>query len=108
MKNIRKYDKVIIISGDYKKKIGRFLNKVNKNYVIVEGINVFKKHIKSDKMSKKPGKILNKNMPIHISNVSIFNTYTGKKDKIILKKNKLKDKEFYTRVFFSNGIEVNN
>ena len=85
MQRIRKGDEVIVLAGRDKSRRGVVLSRVGDDKVIVEGINVAKKHVKPNPMLNNPGGIVNKNMPIHISNVAIINPETGKADKVRIK-----------------------
>lgn len=85
MQRIRKGDEVIVLAGRDKKRRGVVLSRVGDDKVIVEGINVAKKHVKPNPMLNNPGGIVNKNMPIHISNVALINPETGKADKVRIK-----------------------
>jgi large subunit ribosomal protein L24 len=82
MEKIRKGDEVIILTGRDKKRRGTVLQRVDANYVLVEGINVVKKHVKANPMAGSQGGIIDKTMPIHISNVALFNPETGKADRV--------------------------
>lgn len=81
-------DKVIICTGKDKGKIGiikkLIIKKRKKNslYVLIEGINFAKKHIKANPNKNKTGGITNKEMPISFSNIMLINTLTHTKDKI--------------------------
>ncbi|PMC19262.1 50S ribosomal protein L24 [Oligella urethralis] len=85
MQRIRKGDEVIVLAGRDKKRRGVVLARVGEDKVIVEGVNVAKKHAKPNPMLNNPGGIVNKTMPIHISNVAIINPETGKADKVRIK-----------------------
>ena len=85
MQRIRKGDEVIVLAGRDKSRRGVVLSRVGDDKVIVEGINVAKKHVKPNPMLNNPGGIVNKTMPIHISNVAIINPETGKADKVRIK-----------------------
>ena len=85
MQRIRKGDEVIVLAGRDKTRRGVVLSRVGDDKVIVEGINVAKKHVKPNPMLNNPGGIVNKNMPIHISNVALINPETGKADKVRIK-----------------------
>lgn len=85
MQRIRKGDEVIVLAGRDKKRRGVVLARVGEDKVIVEGVNVAKKHTKPNPMLNNPGGIVNKTMPIHISNVAIINPETGKADKVRIK-----------------------
>ncbi|MCW5196410.1 50S ribosomal protein L24 [Buchnera aphidicola (Pemphigus obesinymphae)] len=79
---IRCNDKVVILAGKDKGKIGIVKRLLSSNRIIVEGINVVKKHQKSVPAQNKPGGIISKESGIHISNVAIFNSITEKADRI--------------------------
>ena len=85
MQRIRKGDEVIVLAGRDKKRRGVVLARVGEDKVIVEGVNVAKKHTKPNPMLNNPGGIVNKTMPIHISNVALINPETGKADKVRIK-----------------------
>ena len=85
MQRIRKGDEVIVLAGRDKSRRGVVLSRVGEDKVVVEGINVAKKHVKPNPMLNNPGGIVYKNMPIHISNVAIINPETGKADKVRIK-----------------------
>ena len=85
MQRIRKGDEVIVLAGRDKKRRGVVFARVGEDKVIVEGVNVAKKHTKPNPMLNNPGGIVNKTMPIHISNVAIINPETGKADKVRIK-----------------------
>lgn len=82
MQRIRKGDEVIVLAGRDKSRRGVVLSRVGDDKLIVEGINVAKKHVKPNPMLNNAGGIVNKNMPIHISNVALVNPETGKADKV--------------------------
>ncbi len=85
MQRIRKGDEVIVLAGRDKTRRGVVLSRVGDDKVLVEGINVAKKHVKPNPMLNNRGGIVNKNMPIHISNVALINPETGKADKVCFK-----------------------
>ncbi|RTZ45357.1 50S ribosomal protein L24 [Candidimonas sp. SYP-B2681] len=82
MEKIRKGDEVIVLTGRDKKRRGTVLQRVDADHVLVEGINVVKKHVKANPMAGTQGGIIDKTMPIHISNVALFNPETGKADRV--------------------------
>ena len=82
MEKIRKGDEVIVLTGRDKKRRGTVLSRVDADHVLVEGINVVKKHVKGNPMAGTPGGIIDKTMPIHISNVALFNPAPGKGDRV--------------------------
>jgi large subunit ribosomal protein L24 len=81
---IKKGDNVIVISGKDKGKSGKVLETLNKlEKVIVEGVNVSKKHVKAKKSAGiKKGEVIEKTMPIHVSNVMIEDPKTKKPSRI--------------------------
>ena len=103
MNKIRKGDDVIVITGKDKGKRGTVLTRVDDERVVVEGINRVKKHTKPNPMKGQPGGIVEKEMPIHISNVALFNPATKKADRVGFKT--LEDGR-KVRVFKSNGENV--
>lgn len=82
MKKIRKGDQVIVIAGKDKGRGGVVTRRVNDEKVIVEGINRVKKHVRPNPLRGIPGGIIEKEMPIHISNVALFNPQTQKADRV--------------------------
>jgi large subunit ribosomal protein L24 len=102
MNKIRKGDQVIVIAGRDKGKRGTVSQRVDEDHVIVEGINVVKKHTKPNPMKGTTGGVVDKTMPIHQSNVAIFNAATGKADRVGIKI----DGDKKTRVFKSSGAEI--
>ena len=102
MNKIRKGDEVIVLTGKDKKRRGVVLQRINADYVLVEGVNVAKKHAKPNPMRNETGGIVEKTMPIHISNVAIFNPATGKADRIGVKEQDGKK----VRIFRSSGEVV--
>ena len=85
MEKIRKGDEVIVLTGRDKTRRGTVLQRVSADYILVEGINVVKKHVKANPMAGSQGGIIDKTMPIHISNVALFNPATGKADRVGVK-----------------------
>ena len=103
MNKIRKGDEVIVLSGRDKGKRGVVSLRKDDSHVIVEGINLVKKHAKPNPMKGTTGGIVEKAMPIHQSNVAIFNAATGKADRVGIKVNA--DGARF-RVFKSSGAEI--
>ena len=85
MEKIRKGDEVIVLTGKDKGKRGVVQQRVDAQHVIVEGVNVVKKAVKPNPMTGAVGGIVDKTMPIHISNVALFNAATGKGDRVGVK-----------------------
>jgi large subunit ribosomal protein L24 len=103
MSKIHKGDQVVVNTGKDKGKRGVVLSVLASGYVVVEGLNVAKKHAKPNPMKGITGGIVNKEMPINISNVALFNGATQKADRVGYKV--LKDGK-KVRVFKSNGEAV--
>jgi len=82
MKKIRKDDEVIVIAGRDKGKRGKVSRVLDNEKLIVSGINMVKRHTKPNPMAGKPGGIVEKESPIHLSNVAIYNTLTNKADRV--------------------------
>ena len=102
MEKIRKGDEVIMLAGRDKSRRGTVLKRVDTDYVLVEGINVVKKHTRPNPMQGTAGGIVEKSMPVHISNVAIFNPTTGKADRVGIKEEEGRK----VRVFRSSGEPV--
>ena len=85
MEKIRKNDEVVVLTGKDKGKRGVVQQRVDAQHVIVEGVNVVKKAVKPNPMTGAVGGIVDKTMPIHISNVALFNAATGKGDRVGVK-----------------------
>jgi large subunit ribosomal protein L24 len=102
MNKIRKGDEVIVIAGRDKGKRGTVSLRADDSHVVIDGINVVKKHTKPNPMKGITGGIVEKAMPIHQSNVAIFNAATGKADRVGIQ---LQDGK-RVRVFKSSGDAI--
>jgi len=102
MNKIRKGDEVIVLAGKDKGKRGRVQLRKDDQYLVIEGINLVKKHTKPNPMKGTTGGIVEKAMPIHQSNVAIYNAATGKADRVGIKV----DGDNRSRVFKSSGEEI--
>jgi large subunit ribosomal protein L24 len=100
---IKKGDQVVVLAGKDKGKRGTVTQRVDDDRVVVEGVNVVKKHVKPNPMKGTTGGVVDKTMPIHQSNVAIFNAATGKADRVGVKL--LADGK-KVRVFKSSGEEI--
>jgi large subunit ribosomal protein L24 len=100
MEKIRKGDDVVVIAGKDKGKRGTVLRVVDARHLVVEGVNRVKKHQRPNPMKGQTGGIVDKDMPIDISNVALFNPQTKKGDRVGFK---LMDDGRKVRVFKSNG-----
>jgi large subunit ribosomal protein L24 len=103
MEKIRKGDEIVVITGKDKGKRGSVLARVDVDHVLVEGINRSKKHAKPNPVKGVVGGIVEKNMPIQISNVALWNSKAGKGDRVGIKS--LEDGR-KVRVFKSTGEQV--
>ena len=103
MNKIRKGDEVIVLAGRDKGKRGKVSLRKDDSHLIVDGINMVKKHTKPNPLKGSTGGIVEKAMPIHQSNVAIFNPATGKADRVGVKFQADKTK---VRVFRSSGEEI--
>ena len=103
MNKIRKGDQVIVLTGRDKGKRGTVLARIDEDHVQVEGVNIVKKHVKPNPMKGTTGGVIDKTMPIHQSNVAIYNAATGKADRVGIK---VADGGKKTRVFKSSGDEI--
>ncbi len=103
MNKIRKGDEIIVIAGRDKGKRGTITQRKDDSYLLIEGINMVKKHAKPNPLKGIAGGIIEKNMPIHQSNIAIFNAATGKADRVGIKL--LADGK-KVRVFKSSGDEL--
>ena len=103
MNKIRKGDEVIVIAGRDKGKRGTITQRKDDSYLLIDGINMVKKHAKPNPLKGITGGIIEKRMPIHQSNIAIFNATTGKADRVGIKL--LADGK-KVRVFKSSGDEL--
>ncbi|MDR2451387.1 MAG: 50S ribosomal protein L24 [Candidatus Accumulibacter sp.] len=103
MEKIRKGDEVIVIAGKDKGKRGAVARRVGAGHVVVEGVNRVKKHVKPNPVKGVAGGVVEKDMPLHVSNVSLYNPATKKADRVGFK---LLENGKKVRVFRSNGEVV--
>ncbi|CAB5505183.1 LSU ribosomal protein L24p (L26e) [uncultured Gammaproteobacteria bacterium] len=102
MNKIKVKDEVILITGKDKGSIGT-VTKITDNKVVVEGLNLAKKHVKSNPNAGVTGGIIDTEMPVAVSNVAIYNAKTKKADRVGLRTDKDGNKE---RFFKSNGDSI--
>ena len=100
MRKIRKGDKVVVIAGKDKGKRGAVLRVLSESHLLVEGANNVKKHQKPNPLKGATGGIVAKEMPIHVSNVAMFNPTTQKADRVGVKQ---MDDGRRVRIYKSNG-----
>ena len=103
MRKIKKGDEVVVLTGKDKGKRGAVL-RVLEESLVVEGVNRVRKAVKPNPMRGTTGGFQDKDMPIHLSNVAVFNPATGKGDRIGIKT--LEDGR-KVRFFKSNGEVLN-
>ena len=85
MQKIKKGDEIIVTAGKDKGRRGNVLSLLSNDKVLVEGVNMVKKHAKPNPMKGEQGGIVSKEMPLHRSNVMLFNPATDKGDKVGIK-----------------------
>lgn len=100
MNKIRKGDEVVVVTGKDKGRRGMVARRVDAEHVVVEGVNRAKKHVRPNPMKGEVGGIIEKEMPLNISNVALFNPATQKGDRVGFKV--LEDGR-KVRFFKSNG-----
>jgi large subunit ribosomal protein L24 len=103
MNKIRKGDDVIVLTGRDKGKRGKVTLRKDDSHLVVEGVNIVKKHAKPNPMKGEAGGIVEKTMAIHQSNVAIFNAASGKADRVGIK---LQADGKRVRVYKSSGEEI--
>ena len=103
MNKIHKGDEVIVIAGRDKGKRGKVVLRASEDRLLVEGVNMVKKHVKPNPMKGEVGGIVEKTMPIHQSNVAIYNAATGKADRVGIK---VQQDGKRVRVFKSSGEQI--
>ncbi|SVA61682.1 uncharacterized protein METZ01_LOCUS114536 [marine metagenome] len=82
MNKIKKGDEVIVLTGKDKGRRGQVLNVIKNRKVLIENVNLVKKHQKGNPNTGEASGIIEKEMPIHVSNVMLFNPITKKGDKV--------------------------
>jgi large subunit ribosomal protein L24 len=103
MNKIRKGDQVVVLTGRDKGKRGTVELRVDEDHLVVEGVNMVKKHVKPNPMKGTTGGVIDKTMPIHQSNVAIWNAASARADRVGIKT--LADGK-RVRVFKSSGVEI--
>ena len=82
MRKIKKGDDVLVVAGKDKGKRGSVLRVIDAEHVVVEGANKVKKHQRPNPVRGLTGGIIEREMPVHVSNVAIFNPQTRKGDRV--------------------------
>ncbi|MFT5221288.1 MAG: large subunit ribosomal protein L24 [Gammaproteobacteria bacterium] len=103
MQKIKQGDEVIVIAGRSKGQRGNVLKRLDEDRLLVENVNMVKKHVKGNPRSGETGGIIDKEAPIQQSNVMLFNPHTQKGDRVGFKT--LEDNR-KVRVFKSNNEVV--
>jgi large subunit ribosomal protein L24 len=103
MNKIRKGDQVIVTTGRDKGKRGTVTQRVDEDRVVVEGVNIVKKHVKPNPLKGTTGGVVDKTVSIHQSNIAIYNPATSKADRVGIKL--LADGK-KVRVYKSSGDEI--
>ena len=103
MNKIRKGDQVIVLTGRDKGKRGTVSKRVDDQYLLVDGVNLVKKHVKPNPMKGTTGGVVDKTMPIHQSNVAIYNAATAKADRVGIR---LLDNGDKVRIYKSSGEQI--
>ena len=99
MRKLKKDDQVIVITGKDKGKRGSIQQVLDDNRVVVAGVNVIKKHTKANPQAGIQGGIIEREAPIDVSNIAIYNPKTSKADRVGFKEQDGKK----VRVYKSNG-----
>ncbi|BAU49895.1 50S ribosomal protein L24 [Sulfurifustis variabilis] len=82
MRKIRKGDQVVVLAGRDKGKRGSILRVLENDRVLVEGVNIVKRHTRPNPNRGVTGGIIDKEAPIHVSNVALYNAATGKGERV--------------------------
>lgn len=103
MNKLKRDDEVIVIAGREKGKRGTISQLVGDDQVLVAGVNMVKRHTKPNPNAGQPGGIVEREAPLHISNVAIFNSDSDKADRVGIK---VLEDGAKKRIFKSNGQEI--
>ena len=82
MQKIKKGDEVIVIAGRSKGQRGNVLKRLDDGRLLVENVNIVKKHVKGNPRTGENGGIVDKEAPIQVSNVMLFNPHAQKGDRV--------------------------
>jgi len=102
MKKIKRDDEVIVLAGKDKGKRGKVRKVLDNNRVIVDGVNMVKKHTRPNPQAGVAGGIVEKEAPIQVSNVAIYNPGTGKADRVGFKN----EGDTKVRIYKSSGEAI--
>jgi large subunit ribosomal protein L24 len=103
MNKIRKGDEVVVLTGKDRGRRGTVLRRVDDERLLVEGVNRVKKHMRPNPLKGEVGGIVEKEMPIHVSNVALFNPASQKGDRVGIR---VLEDGSKVRFFKSNGEMV--
>ncbi|NKI19183.1 50S ribosomal protein L24 [Spongiibacter sp. KMU-166] len=103
MRKIKREDEVIVLTGKDKGKRGKVQKVLDDNRVLVSGINMIKKHTRPNPQMGVAGGIVEKEAPIQVSNIAIYNPTTSKADRVGFK---VAEDGSKTRVFKSSGDAI--
>jgi len=103
MRKIKRDDEIIVIAGKDKGKRGKVRKVMDDNRVVVSGINMIKKHVRPNPQANEQGGIQEREAPIQISNIAIYNGESGKADRVGIQT--LEDGK-KVRVFKSSGDQI--
>jgi large subunit ribosomal protein L24 len=103
MNKIHKGDEVIVIAGADKGRRAKVVARHGEEHLVVEGVNLVKRHTRPNPMANQPGGVVSKEMPVHQSNVAIVNPASGKADRVGIRV--LEDGK-KVRIFRSSGEEI--
>jgi large subunit ribosomal protein L24 len=85
MRKIKKGDKVQVLAGKDKGKQGTVIEVRSDNRVLVGSVNMVKKHVRPDPNKSEPGGIVDREAPLHVSNVGLVNPASGKPERVGVK-----------------------
>ena len=105
MNKIKRNDRVIVITGKDKGKMGSVTRLLDDGRAYVSGVNMIKRHTKGNPQMNQPGGIIEKEAPIQLSNVSIYNSTTNKADKVRFE---LLESGKKVRVYKSTGEKIDD
>ena len=103
MDKIKRGDEVIVLTGRDKGKRGSVRRVLPNGRLYVSGVNMVKRHTKPNPQAEQPGGIIEKEAPVHRSNVAVYNARTKKGDRVGIK---ILEDGRKVRIFRSNGEEV--
>ena len=103
MQRIKKNDDVIVIAGRDKGKRGNVLNITEDGRALVDNVNLVKRHTKGNPQMNQPGGIIEREAPIQVSNVAIYNSETNKADRVGIKTDESGKR---VRIYKSTGADI--